>query len=89
MVALSVLVLLALVLAAAGLHAVVSYSVSRRQREIGFRRAPRADRSDVLMLLLGQGMRLVGMGLALGLLVALVAILHPANQASAVDPVGP
>jgi macrolide transport system ATP-binding/permease protein len=56
-----------LLLAIAGLYGLVAYNVSRRTREIGIRVALGAASSDVLRLVLGKGLVLVGMGTVIGL----------------------
>jgi predicted permease len=74
--------LLGLVLATVGLYGIIAYSVSRRSREIGVRMALGARAVDVQRMVVLGGMRLAGLGVLIGLLLAggasrlLVAFLY-------------
>ena len=80
---------IALVIAVVGIYGVIAYSVSRRTTEIGIRMALGANMTDVLRLVLGQGARVVGLGLLVGLGGAIAAgraIQSMLYQTSAYDP---
>ncbi|MEW5915487.1 MAG: ABC transporter permease [Gemmatimonadota bacterium] len=76
---------LALAVAAVGLYGVIGYSVSRRVREIGIRKALGAESRTMVSMVLGEGMRLVVIGGAVGALLAALA----SQALSAVLFVGP
>jgi len=66
-VVLSMIGLLALLLACMGLYGMVSYNVSRRTREMGIRLALGADRQRVVSMVLRSGLALIGVGAAIGI----------------------
>ena len=88
--ALGVFGLLGLLLASVGMYGVMSYTVSQRRREIGIRMAIGAATTDVVRLIMRQGLTLVVVGAAIGVAGALGAsrllrgILY---SPSVVDPV--
>jgi ABC-type antimicrobial peptide transport system permease subunit len=65
---------LALVLSGIGIYGVMAYSVSARTREVGIRMALGAQTGDVLRMALGDGLKLIAAGLALGACAAVAAL---------------
>jgi len=68
----STISLLALIIAATGIYGMLSYNVIERTSEVGIRMALGAQRRSVLLLIVGDGMKLTAIGTAIGLAVALI-----------------
>ncbi|HEX3585483.1 MAG TPA: FtsX-like permease family protein, partial [Candidatus Angelobacter sp.] len=80
---------LALILAAIGIYGVIAYSVVQRTREIGIRMALGAVRTDVLHLILRQGVRIGILGLLLGTVASYIATRMLSSMLFGVDPHDP
>jgi predicted permease len=81
--------LLALVLAGAGIFGVVSFLTGMRLREMGIRAALGATREEILGLVLGQGLRMLAAGGAVGLVMAFVLARTLQGQLHGVGPLDP
>lgn len=81
--------LLALLMSSVGLYGVLAYIVSQRRREIATRLALGAQTRSVLGLVLRQGMRLIAIGLLIGLFAALAAGRLFGNQLPGISPNDP
>jgi predicted permease len=80
---------LALLLAAVGIYGVLSYSVRRRVREIGIRMALGASQSNILRLVVGDGMKPILIGVAIGLTAAVALSRFMASLVFGVPPTDP
>jgi len=78
-----------LILSLTGVYSVIAYVVSQRTHEIGIRMALGASRGDVLWMVLRMGYRLIGTGLAVGLLASFVMTRMIAAQLWGVSPHDP
>jgi putative ABC transport system permease protein len=85
----SVFAVVALVLASIGIFGVLNYSVAQRTQEMGLRVALGAQARDVLRLVLGQGIRLILLGLALGLVASFALTRVLAGMLFGVTPTDP
>ncbi|HSR43126.1 MAG TPA: FtsX-like permease family protein, partial [Longimicrobiales bacterium] len=81
--------LLALTLSAVGIYGLLSYSVATRRFELNLRMAFGADRNAVVGLVVREGMRLVGLGLLVGLAGALLATPSVAGLLFGIEPTDP
>ncbi len=81
--------LLALVLASVGIYAVVAFATRQRTREIGIRMAVGAQKGDVLKLVVGQGLKLTLIGVAVGIVAALAFTRMLASLLYGVRPADP
>ena len=77
---------IALVLAAVGIHGLLSFAVSMRAREIGVRMALGAQRSDILRMVAGTGARLAGAGVLAGSALAYAAALALQSLLAGISP---
>ena len=89
LVILGVFASLGMVLVAIGVYSVIAYTVARQTHEIGIRMALGAERAHVLRMVLGMGSRLVGLGLAIGLVASLAATRVLSSQLWGVAPHDP
>jgi putative ABC transport system permease protein len=89
MLLLGLFALVALFLAAVGLYGVVAYTVTQRTQEIGLRMAIGAQRGDVLKMVVGGGMKLAIIGVAIGIAGALAAANVVASLLFEVTPFDP
>ena len=80
---------LGLILAVVGIYSVVSYAAVQRTQEIGIRMAMGAAPQDILKMVLRQGLGVVGIGLALGLVIALAGTRVIASLFLGIKPTDP
>ncbi|HKW34145.1 MAG TPA: ABC transporter permease [Candidatus Acidoferrum sp.] len=89
MLLLGIFAALALVLASVGIYGVIAYGVTQRTQEFGIRIALGAEGRDVLRLVLGQGTRLVLLGIVLGVVLALALGKFLATLLYGISPADP
>ena len=86
---LGVFAAVALLLAAVGIYGVMSYSFSQRTHEVGIRIALGAQRLDILRMALGEGLRIIAIGLASGLALAAIVTRLFRSMLFGVEPADP
>lgn len=79
----------ALVLAIVGIYGVISYAVAQRMHEMGIRMALGADKKDIFRLVIGRGLRLAGIGIAIGLVAPFTLTRLMASLLYKVSPADP
>ena len=79
----------AMILAAVGIYGVMAYAVAQRTHEIGIRMALGAEPRDVQTMIVGHAMRLVLMGLAIGLISSALLVRYLQNQLYGVRAIDP